>query len=358
MIRTAMVGLGKMGLSHLAILRAHPALEVVAGCDSSAYLTDILSKYSGLKCHADFDRMLDEEKLDALVVATPSKLHATMVEAALKRGLHVFCEKPFVLDVADGQRLVAMAEAKALVNQVGYHFRFVGAFKEAARLVKAGVLGAVHHVRIEAFGPVVLRPKGATWRSAKSEGGGALFDYACHAIDLVNFVVGTPAAVDGVIRRGIFSRDVDDEVYCTLRYADGASGQLSVNWSDESFRKMSTKISVWGTHGRITADRQECQVFLRELHPALPDASKGWTVRYTTDLTEEVWFYLRGEEYSAQIDYFAESIARGRTQGENTFRSALEADRIVSMITGQSVGNLPSPGAQAARKGVLARMFK
>ena len=51
MIRTAMVGLGKMGLSHLAILRAHPALEVVAGCDSSAYLTDILSKYSGLKCH-------------------------------------------------------------------------------------------------------------------------------------------------------------------------------------------------------------------------------------------------------------------------------------------------------------------
>ena len=358
MIRTAMVGLGKMGLSHLAILRAHPALEVVAGCDSSAYLTDILSKYSGLKCHADFDRMLDEEKLDALVVATPSKLHATMVEAALKRGLHVFCEKPFVLDVADGQRLVAMAEAKGLVNQVGYHFRFVGAFKEAARLVKAGVLGAVHHVRIEAFGPVVLRPKGATWRSAKSEGGGALYDYACHAIDLVNFVVGAPAAVDGVVRRGIFSRDVDDEVYCTLRYADGASGQLSVNWSDESFRKMSTKISVWGTHGRITADRQESQIFLRELHPALPDASKGWTVRYTTDLTEEVWYYLRGEEYSAQIDYFAESIVKGRTQGENTFRSALEADRIVSMITGQSVGNPPPPGAQAVRKGVLARMFK
>jgi predicted dehydrogenase len=358
MIRTAMVGLGKMGLSHLAILRAHPALEVVAGCDSSAYLTDILSKYSGLKCHADFDRMLDEEKLDALVVATPSKLHATMVEAALKRGLHVFCEKPFVLDVADGQRLVAMAEAKGLVNQVGYHFRFVGAFKEAARLVKAGVLGAVHHVRIEAFGPVVLRPKGATWRSAKSEGGGALYDYACHAIDLVNFVVGAPAAVDGVVRRGIFSRDVDDEVYCTLRYADGASGQLSVNWSDESFRKMSTKISVWGTHGRITADRQECQIFLRELHPALPDASKGWTVRYTTDLTEEVWYYLRGEEYSAQIDYFAESIVKGRTQGENTFRSALEADRIVSMITGQSVGNPPPPGAPAVRKGVLARMFK
>ena len=357
MIRTAMIGLGKMGLSHLAILRAHPRLELVAGCDSTAYLTDILTKYSGLKCYDNFDRMLEQEPLDALVVATPSKLHAGMVEKALNRGLHVFCEKPFVLDVSDGEKLVSLAESKGLVNQVGYHYRFVGAFKEAARVVKSGALGRIHHVRAEAFGPVVLRPKGGTWRSAKSEGGGALYDYACHAIDLVNFVVGTPIAVDGVVRQGVFSQDVDDEIYCTLRYADGASGQLSVNWSDESFRKMSTRISVWGTNGRITADRQECQIYLREPHAALPGVDKGWTIRYTTDLTEEVWYYLRGEEYSAQIDYFAESVDARRVDGENTFRSALDADRLVSMIVGQTAGNLP-PIAQPARKGVLSRMFK
>ena len=357
MIRTAMIGLGKMGLSHLAILRAHPSLELVAGCDSTAYLTDILTKYSGLKCYDNFDRMLEQEPLDALVVATPSKLHAVMVEKALNRGLHVFCEKPFVLDVSDGEKLVSLAESKGLVNQVGYHYRFVGAFKEAARVVKSGALGRIHHVRAEAFGPVVLRPKGGTWRSAKSEGGGALYDYACHAIDLVNFVVGTPIAVDGVVRHGVFSQDVDDEIYCTLRYADGASGQLSVNWSDESFRKMSTRISVWGTNGRITADRQECQIYLREPHAALPGVGRGWTIRYTTDLTEEVWYYLRGEEYSAQIDYFAESVDARRVDGENTFRSALDADRLVSMIVGQTAGNLP-PIAQSARKGVLSRMFK
>ena len=192
MIRTGIVGLGKMGISHLAILRAHPDLDVVAGCDSSGYLTDILTKYSGLPCHGDFDRMLAEETLDALVVATPSKLHVAMVEKALAKGLHVFCEKPFVLDPADGERLVALADEKRRVTQVGYHYRFVGAFKEAARLVGAGALGTVHHVRAEAYGPVVLRPKGSTWRSAKAEGGGALYDYACHAIDLVNFVAGVP----------------------------------------------------------------------------------------------------------------------------------------------------------------------
>jgi len=356
MIRTAMVGLGKMGLSHLAIVRAHPDIDLVAGCDATAYLTDILSKHAGLNCYGDFDRMLENEQLDALIVATPSKLHASMVQKALDRGLHVFCEKPFVLDVADGERLVAAAKAKSLVTQVGYHYRFVGAFKEAARIVKSGALGTVHHVRAEAYGPVVLRRKGSTWRSAKSEGGGALYDYACHAIDLVNFIVDTPTSVGGVVRNSVFSRDVDDEVYATMQFAGGASGQLCVNWSDESFRKMSTKISVWGTNGRITADRQECQLYLREPHEALPGVDKGWTVRYTTDLSDEVWFYLRGEEYSAQIDYFAQSVQARRLDGENSFASALDADRVVAMMLGEAVAPTALAPTDAPRKGFWSRL--
>lgn len=356
MIRVGMVGLGKMGLSHLSILRAHPGLDLVAGCDATTYLTDILSRHAGLKCYGDFDRMLESEALDALVVATPSKLHAPMVKKALDRGLDVFCEKPFVLDVAEGQQLVDLARAKARVTQVGYHYRFVGAFKEAARIVHSGALGEIHHVRAEAYGPVVLRRKGSTWRSTKNEGGGALYDYACHAIDLVNFIVGTPSSVSGVVRHSVFSRDVDDEIYSTLHFPGGASGQLSVNWSDESFRKMSTKISVWGTRGRLTADRQECQLFLREPHPALPEAGTGWTVRYTTDLTEEVWFYLRGEEYSAQIDYFAESMKARRLDGENTFASALAADRVVAQLLGEAP-EASAPAPAPARPTVWSRLF-
>jgi scyllo-inositol 2-dehydrogenase (NADP+) len=355
MIRTAMVGLGKMGLSHLAILRAHPDLDLVAGCDTSTYLNDVLIKYASLKCYDDFETMLEQEPLEALVVATPSKLHAPIVERALRKGLHVFCEKPFVLNIEDGQRLVSLVEAQKLVNQVGYHYRFVGAFKEAARIAKSGALGTIHNLRVEAYGPVVLRPKGSTWRSTKSEGGGALYDYACHAIDLTHFVVGVPASVGGVVRNQIFSRDVDDEVYCTFHYLDGASGQLCVNWSDESFRKMSVKISVWGTLGRLISDRQECQIYLREPHAALPHAGIGWTTHYTTDLTEPVWFYLRGEEYSAQIDYFAQSIKQRRLDGENTFRSALDADRIVSMILGETATHTSS--SPTPHRGVLKRLL-
>ena len=357
-----MIGLGKMGLSHHAIVNAHPDVVVVAACDTTAYLTDVLTKYTGLKCYSDLDQMLASEQLDAVVVSTPSKLHAGMVEKALQRGLHVFCEKPFVLDVADGERLIGLAATRNLVTQVGYHYRFVGAFQEAARVVASGALGKVHHVRAEAYGPVVLRPKGSTWRTAKNEGGGALYDYACHAIDLVNFVVGTPSSVSGVALNRLFSHDVEDEVYCSMNFGPGVSGQLAVNWSDESYRKMSTKISVWGTNGRISADRQECQIFLREPHAALPEAPKGWSVRYTTDLTEEVWFYLRGEEYSAQIDYFVQSIRLRRTNGTNSFRSALEADRVVEMILrddgrGQKSSSAPAaPAAEPVRK-LWERLF-
>ena len=128
----------------------------------------------------------------------------------------------------------------------------------------------------EAYGPVILKPKGATWRTQRAEGGGCLYDYAAHPINLINWCFGLPAQVTGTILGSIFSADTDDEVYATFGFAGGMSAHLSVNWSDESYRKMSTKITLTGTKGRITADRQELQAFLRETSPGLPDYHEGW----------------------------------------------------------------------------------
>jgi scyllo-inositol 2-dehydrogenase (NADP+) len=355
MIRVAVAGLGKMGLSHLAIANTHPELVVAAACDTSRILTEQLARHTGLRCYTRYEEMLRDERLDAVFVATPSNLHAAMVEAALRRGLHVFCEKPFVLNVVDGERLVELADRNHLSTQVGYHFRFVAAFEEAARIVQSGALGTIHHVRVEAYGPVVLRHKGNTWRSARAQGGGALYDYACHAIDLVNFFVGEPSSVEGVVLNSVFSRDVEDEIYCTFRFPGGASGQLAVNWSDESHRKMSTRVSLWGSNGRATVDRQECQIYLRQRHPDVPDVAPGWTVRYTTDLTAPVWFYLRGEEYSAQIAYFVESVRTGRRDGKNNFASALRTDRVVGMLLRPVTDAAPE---RSEPRGLLARVFK
>src|SRR5271155_334882 len=197
MLRTGIIGLGKMGLSHQSIVNAHPQIQLKAVCDSSAYMLDLLSKYTGVTTYTDFRQMLAAESLDCVFVATPSKYHAEIVEIALERGLHVFCEKPFALDPETGFRLANTAKHKQLVNQVGYHYRFVATFNEAKRLLDQQLIGEPHHIRAEACGPVVLRPTGSTWRSQRSEGGGCLFDYSCHAIDLVNYLVGRPIAVSG-----------------------------------------------------------------------------------------------------------------------------------------------------------------
>lgn len=328
MIRTALLGLGKMGLSHQAIINTHPDADIVAVCDTSEYLLDILGKYTSVKTYSDFRKLLAAEKLDAVFIATPSRFHADMVRAALDADLHVFCEKPFCLDPAEGQKLAKIAEDKKRVNQVGYHYRFVGVFNEIKRLLDLNVLGNVHHIRVEAYGPVVLRPKGSTWRASKIEGGGCLYDYACHAIDLVHYLVGRPDTVSGTSLNRLFSRDVEDAVYATMTFSNGLTGQIAANWSDESYRKMSMNVSIWGTNGKAVADRQELQIYLRDSE-GLPDGLReGWNTRYTTELTEAVWFYLRGEEYSAQVDHFFQAIKAGRTDTRSTFRSAVDADLV------------------------------
>ena len=338
MVRVAIVGLGKMGLSHLSIVRAHPEVEVVGVCDTSGYILDILNKYSGVPTFTDYGKMLDEAKPDAVLVATPSKSHGPLSKAALERGIHVFCEKPFCLDPAESQALAQLAASKGLVTQVGYHYRFVGAFQEVKRVLEAGGIGKVTHVLAEAYGPVVLRSKGMTWRTQKDEGGGCLYDYVTHPVNLLNWFFGAPQNVSGSMMKSIFSKDTDDEVYSTIVFPDGLSAQLSVNWSDESYRKMSVKISITGTQGRIYADRQECQVYLRKEAPEIPGYTRGWNVRYTTDLTKPVWFYLRGEEYSAQIDYFIRSVIAKQTTDLNSFAAAAQTDHVLAMIARNAQG--------------------
>jgi predicted dehydrogenase len=331
-VRAGLIGVGKMGISHYAILGAHPGVEVAAICDSAAYVTSALRKHNGVETFKDYKKMIDAASLDCVFVATPSASHFEVASYALERDVHVFVEKPLCLDPEESRKLSELARARRRANQVGYHNRYLGTFRETARLVKAGAIGDVYHVNGTAFGQVVIRPKtGMTWRSKKSEGGGCLHDYASHVVDLMNFVVGAPEQVLSAQLQSIYSEGVEDAVYATFRYPNGSSGYLETNWSDETVRKMSTTIQIFGTKGKIISDRQECRVYLRqgaefEKYPV------GWSVRYITDLQEPVDYYLRGEEYTAQVAAFIDAVSRGNPEHENSFASAYDCDRIIDQI--------------------------
>jgi len=335
MIKGAIIGLGKMGLSHAAILGAHPDAEMVALCDTSSLVLDAFKKYSQVKTYNDYREMLEKEPLDFILIATPTKFHYPMARLALERGLHVFCEKPFSLTVSEGEELVRLAGKKWLVNQVGYHNHFIGTFRELKRLLQSGVLGELVHFTGEAYGPVVVKEKVGTWRSKPEEGGGCLYDYASHVINLIQEIIARPVKASGTHLKSIFSKGVEDAVYSTLILENGLSGILSVNWSDETYRKMSTSITVQGKNGKIICDATEIKIYLKE--PVVKEGlDKGWTIKYITDLAIPVNFYLRGEEYSAQIDNFIDCIVNKKQTSYNSFEQGLYTDKVIEMIITES----------------------
>ena len=331
MIKVGVIGLGKMGISHCSILGAHPDVDLIAVCDTSKFVLSAIKKYSSYNCFTDYKKMMDTIELDAVVIATPTKYHYTMVRYALEKGLHVFCEKPFSLNFNEAEELNRIAIDKKLVNQVGYHNRFIGTFQAVKRLVENRIIGEIYHVNGEAYGPVVLKPKGGTWRSSSKDGGGCLFDYASHVVNLIQYLVGNPERVAGTILKIIYSKNVEDAVYSSLFFNNGCTGQLSVNWSEETYRKMSTSIEILGKQGKIISDSQECKIYLK-YNPEDGNLVKGWNTLYIVDLTKPVWFNLRGEEYSAQIDYFINCIKNNNLNNLNSFATALETDKVIHML--------------------------
>jgi predicted dehydrogenase len=335
MIKAGIIGLGKMGLSHAAIVNPHPSVELVAVCDTSSIVLDAFKKFSEIKVYSDYVKMIDSEDLDLLVVATPTKLHYKMVRYAMEKGIHTFCEKPFSLTTKEGEDLVKLAEEKNLINQVGYHNHFIGTFRELKRLIKSGALGELVHFTGEAYGPVVTKEKGGTWRSDPVEGGGCLFDYASHVINLIQEIIGQPVIVKGSQLKRIYSKDVEDAVYSVLIMEKGLSGILSVNWSDETYRKMSTSLTVLGKKGKIICDATEIKIYLKE--PDIKEKlGKGWTIKYITDFEIPVKFYLRGEEYTSQIDNFVECVLNRKQSEINSFRQALNTDKVIELIIADS----------------------
>lgn len=334
-LKAGIIGLGKMGLSHAAIVSPHPSVEMVAVCDTSSIVLDGFKKFSKVNVYHDYIKMIDTEKLDFVVIATPTRFHYKMVRYALEKGIHTFCEKPFSLTSGEGQELVNLAEQKNLVNQVGYHNHFIGTFRELKRLLQAGVLGTLVHFTGEAYGPVVTKEKGGTWRSVPEEGGGCLFDYASHVLNLVQEIVGKPVKASGSQLKRIFSKDVEDAVYSILTLESGLSGILSVNWSDETYRKMATSVTVLGKKGKIICDATEIKIYLKEADNR-ENLAKGWTIKYITDFAIPVNFYLRGEEYSAQIDNFVDCILKGKQTEVNTFQQGLTTDRVIELIIADS----------------------
>jgi predicted dehydrogenase len=310
-IKVGIIGAGRMGITHHAIINSHPDVEVTAIADPSSVMTVLLEKYVKVRTYKDSASLLENEQVDALLVCTPPTLNYDVLILAQRKGVHAFVEKPFLLSAEKASELARLYDGSGLVNQVGYVNRFNDSFVRVKRLVEEDALGKPIRFRSEMYSSTIIRPldeKG--WRSTRENGGGVVYEMASHSIDLINYLFGRPDKIVGTRLSRVFSKSVEDIVSSTFAYNNGLVGSLYVNWSDESFRKPTNKIEIFGQKGKILADQHGLRIFLSHASDRL-GFKKGWNNLYITDVFTSVPFYVRGLEFTAQLYHFIDTIKSG-----------------------------------------------
>ena len=354
MLRAGFIGFGRMGITHFSILNSHPLVEIAAVCDRSSTMLNTLKKYTGIRIYSDYPEMINNEALDFVVISTPSDSHTEIIQSAVDNNLHTFVEKPFALTAAEGRETLKHLDNKPLVNQVGYVNRFNEVFMEIKKLLDNGMIGEVKSFSSEMYGATVLKDSKASWRGKRKTGGGCMYEFASHCIDLVLYLLGQPNKVTGSIMQSIYSSDVEDLVSSTFIYENGCAGTIMVNWSDETFRKPTNIVTIFGTRGKIIADKHAYKIYLKEADQA-NKFHDGWNTRYITDFAKSVRFYVRGNEFSRQLDYFVDCIEQKRTNNVASFAEALKTDVVMEEITKDAAQSLTAEDVGAQVSPILPR---
>jgi predicted dehydrogenase len=323
MLRGSVIGFGRMGITHYSILNTHSNVDFVAVCDASNFMLKFLQQFSKIQTFTDYRKMFDKVDLDFVIVCTPTASHAEIGLAAAERGIHVFLEKPFALDIHQGEELVDAMQQKELVNQVGYFLRFHSIFNKVKELISEGAIGEISHYKNEMYGRTVLKPSKSSWRAEKKMGGGCMMDFGSHCLDLSDYLFGPVSSVKGSIMHSIFSAEVEDAVMTHLVHESNVPGTVFLNWSDASYRRPYNRIEIVGKKGKIIADRQEYRIYQRD---------KGWSVGYLPEIDKGERFIVRGPEFTKQLNHFIDCIEKSETNSIGTFADAFRTDKVMEMI--------------------------
>jgi predicted dehydrogenase len=212
-------------------LRDSPLCELVAVSRARAELAESFAREFGARrwC-AEWQDLLTDYEIDALYVATPVHLHAEQTIAAAERGKHVLCEKPMALSVADCERMIAACRANDVKLGVAYYRHFYPVVRRVKELLESGELGVPVVVQINAFewfDPSASDPR--AWLINKGlSGGGPMFDFGCHRIEVLLDIFGDVRNVKATLANTFFDREVEDTATAVLQFERGTCGTLTV----------------------------------------------------------------------------------------------------------------------------------
>lgn len=199
------------------------------------------------------------ERPDAVVVAAENADHRALVEQAVAAGAHVLCEKPLATTDADADAMVRAAREAGVLLMTAYPVRFSPEFAELVARVRSGQLGQLLSVHGTNNGKMPLAER--SWFTDPSRsGGGALVDHVVHLADLLDELLGEPAAevhaVTNRILRADAGRAVETGAAVSVRYPSGVIAQIDSSWSQPESAPTwgGLTLEVHGTAGSMRID--------------------------------------------------------------------------------------------------------
>jgi predicted dehydrogenase len=228
MIKAAIVGMGWWGKTLVESVQDSDVIRFVAGASRtpSAELSAFADQQK-LRLASNFDALLSDRGIDAIVLATPHSMHSQQVIAAAAAGKHVFCEKPFALTTADAEAAANATKKAGVTLELGYNRRFHPEMTQLRERIRTGALGTILHIEATMTFPNALALKPDAWRARREETPcGGLTPMGVHAIDGMIDLCGPIRQVYCQSFRQAVEIDSDDTTSILFRMKGGMSGYL------------------------------------------------------------------------------------------------------------------------------------
>lgn len=267
-LKVAISGLGRIGWDfHAQQLKQSSAFSIAAVNDPVCTRREEGSACFHCPAYADFETMLKEVSLDAVVIATPTHLHKPMALSAFRHNLHVILEKPMALDSREAAIIVNAAKRKDRLLTVYQPHRLQAYFQHIKKLVDSGRIGRVYRAQIGLFS----FSRRNDWQSLRKFGGGMLNNYGAHGMDQLLQLIGYDVRrCFGTLQRVATLGDADDSAKVVVETRHGVLGELDIS---QASAIKPYRINLWGTCGGLQMGHDNV-IRLRWFDPSLLPAKK------------------------------------------------------------------------------------
>ena len=225
-LRVGIAGYGIVGKTRHRVLNQHQAFDVVAISDIN--FKENPTDLDNINAYSDYKDLINKEDLDVLFVSVPNKLASEATLIALKKGLHVFCEKPPARSLEELYPIRDfLQENTDLKLMYGFNHRFHASIIDAVSIIRDGSLGKVVNLRGVYGKSNMISFNQTDWRTKRSEsGGGILLDQGIHMLDLMRYFAGDFTSVHSFISNSFWNFDVEDNAYVMMKSDNGIVAQL------------------------------------------------------------------------------------------------------------------------------------